>query len=58
MQTTLNVDIRTTAGDISNWLRTVPPMAKVSVAYTSADRPQDRDQGSITARWTQSVKEV
>lgn len=53
---TTHLKFSTSAEEISRWLRTVPPVARISVNRHAGDRGEV-DSFSLTASWTGDVDE-
>jgi len=51
--TTIDVSYSTTAGNLKDWLMSIPDSAKISTTHIPGDRPFDPSMDRITARWTE-----
>lgn len=40
-----------TAGKLSEWIKDLPPEAKIGARTTSGDRPGESSATTLTARW-------
>lgn len=53
--TSAELNYNATAGDLAEWLATVPADAQIEFNTTKGDRPFDSDQHTITATWTEDT---